>query len=77
MGPYSVQCRMCGTRIKITTFASDHEPLKTVSLKAVVLCSLCQSSPSMVLRFQRDDSPGLGLASGAAGSRLRQRPRAS
>ena len=77
MGPYSVQCGMCGTRIKITTFASDDKPLKTVSLQAVVLCSLCQSSPSMVLRFQRHDSPGLGLTSGAGASRLRQRPRAS
>jgi hypothetical protein len=77
MGPYSVQCRMCGTRVKITTFAREDQPLKTVSLKAVVLCSLCQGSPSMVLRFQRDDSPGLGLGSGAAASRLRHRPRAS
>jgi len=53
MAPYSVQCRACGTRIKITTFASDDKAVRLFHSTTVVLCPMCQGGPAMGASFQR------------------------
>ena len=74
MGPDSVQCRVCGTRIKITTFSSNDEPVRLIHSGAVALCPLCQGSPSLGMGVEKGGP--LRFPSAAAVSKPRHRARA-
>lgn len=74
MGPYSVQCRACGTRIKITTFSSDDESVRLVHSAIGALCPMCQGSPSLGVGFKK--GAPLRFPSGATTSKPRHRARA-